>query len=197
MARIAPGPFGSPGGYSQQLSVKFVLNDRDRFTYQFGLGYANFQSKREFETYYQGRVLRHDTHEDLIVPLLLRYSFGKSVKSWMFTGGIVPAFKLHRKATKTLLDPIFGPSTILDITNEREYPVFDLFATFGFGYRHQMKSGHAIYLQPIFGTNFPKQLINIYSNIAGNDYVDGQPGVFWFGIETGISFDVVLSSRNK
>lgn len=197
IARIAPGSFESRGGFSQQILVKFIPNDPERFTYQLGLGYANFQSKREFETYYQGRVLRHDMHEDLFVPLLLRYRFGRPARSWIVTGGFVPAFKLYRRVTKTLLDPLFSPPTTFDITHETAYPDFDLFATLGIGYRHEMKSGNAIYLLPAFGTNLPMQTINIFSNLAGNAYPDAQPGIFWFGLEAGIGFDFTHKNRKK
>ncbi|HLP95897.1 MAG TPA: outer membrane beta-barrel protein [Saprospiraceae bacterium] len=153
-----------------------------------GLGYSFQQSEYDYTIAFSGEQLQTwFRHQDLTLPVQLRYGFQSSPNRFYASLGLVPGFRLSRKVLETRSS---YPNLPRDVTSDQDYDPFELSVTGGIGYSFTLKNRSKGFVQPSFRSNLPTQFYYLLRYLFGrkNDTNDDPPGWNTAGITLGFAW---------
>ncbi|MBL7806906.1 MAG: outer membrane beta-barrel protein [Saprospiraceae bacterium] len=175
--------------WGHQVAAGLSWSKSDRFSVQAGLGYSFLQAQYYYKIDFTGEVLESwYRHQDLIIPLHLKYAFSTKPNRGYVVLGLMPSFKLNRKLIETRTSGSF--SWTKDATREQYYDLFDIPLSIGAGYSLSYKNVGHFYLQPSYRTNIATQFYYLLRYLFGrrNDTNDSPPVWSSYGITAGFAW---------
>ncbi len=170
-----------------QVDIGAFWVKSSRFSIWAGLGYAFQQSEYDYTIAFSGEQLKTwYRHQDLTLPVQLRYGFQSGPNRFYASLGIVPIFRLSRKVLETRSS---FPNWPNDVTADLDYDPFELALTGGIGYSFNLKNQSKGFIQPSFRTNLPTQFYYLARYVFGrkNDTNDDPPAWNTIGIILGFA----------
>lgn len=175
--------------WGHQVAAGVSWSKSDRFSVQIGLGYSFLQAQYYYKIEYTGELLESwYRHQDLIIPLHLKYAFSTKPNRAYVVLGLVPSFNLDRKLLETRTSGSF--SWTKDATKEQYYDLFDIPISIGAGYSLSYKKVGHFYIQPNYRSNFATQFYYLFRYLFGrrNDTNDSPPIWSSYGISIGFAW---------
>lgn len=178
--------------YGQQACLQFYTSSEKRFSYRVGIGYSFTQATYEYKTPYLGDTqITRFKHQDLLLPVQVQYGFSSKPNRLYLSLGLMPTLNLGRDASETTILAYTTQSSTRDVTSIQGDKRLDLFLSLGPGYEYHFKKNGQCFIQPIFRSNMPVQLMYIVKYLFSSEkrYSPASPPIVnTFGIELGYYF---------